>query len=81
MSQYFVEAPLVAITALSSLGYVCMSFAHLDLGLFSYSALQIFSSSVKLDGEQQSSSLSTDFQWDSSLGFWLGHSRTFTFLF
>jgi hypothetical protein len=42
--------------------------AHLDSGIFSRSSLQIFSSSVKL-GEQQSSSLSPDFQWDSGLGF------------
>ena len=70
--QYFEEAPLAAITASSLLRFVCICFAHLDLGIFSHSSLQICPSSVKLDGsvgEQQSSSLSTDSHWDSSLGF------------
>ena len=48
------EAPLAAITASSLLGYVCISFAHLDLGIFSHSSLQICSNSVKLDQEHQS---------------------------
>jgi len=53
LSQYFGEEPLGAIAALSLLGFVCISFAHLDLGIFSHSSLQICSSSVKLDGECQ----------------------------
>ena len=48
-----VEAPFAAITASSLLGYVCISFAHLDLGIFSHSSLRICSSSVKLDGERR----------------------------
>ena len=35
LSQYVAEAPLAAITALSLLGYVCISFVHLDLGISS----------------------------------------------
>ena len=60
------------ITVLSILGYVCISFAHLDVGIFSHSFLQICSSSVSWKrsvDEHQSSNLSTDSQWDSSLGF------------
>jgi hypothetical protein len=36
--QYFAEAPLAAITALSLLGYDTTSLAHLYLGNFSFSA-------------------------------------------
>ena len=42
-SQYFVEAPLAMNTASSLLGYVCISFAHLDLGIFSHCSLEICS--------------------------------------
>ena len=49
LSQYFVEATLAAITALSLLGNVCISLAHLDLGILSHSSLQLCSSCVKLD--------------------------------
>ena len=50
-TQYFVKAPLAAITASSLLGYDATSLAHLYLGSFSHSSLQILSSSVRLDGE------------------------------
>ena len=55
-SQYFVEAPLAVNTASSLLGYVCISFAHLDLGIFSHCSLQICSSFAQdflKDGERQ----------------------------
>uniref|UniRef100_A0A674EK94 DENN domain containing 4C n=1 Tax=Salmo trutta TaxID=8032 RepID=A0A674EK94_SALTR len=51
-TQYFVEAPLTAITASSLLGYDATSLVHLSLGSFSHSSLQILSSSVRLDGER-----------------------------
>ena len=41
---------MAAITALSLLGHDATSFAHLDLGIFCCSSLQILSSSVRLDG-------------------------------
>jgi hypothetical protein len=40
-TQYFVEAPLASITASSLLEYYATSLAHLYLGSFSYSSLQI----------------------------------------
>uniref|UniRef100_A0A8C7SRI9 Mitochondrial Rho GTPase n=1 Tax=Oncorhynchus mykiss TaxID=8022 RepID=A0A8C7SRI9_ONCMY len=43
--------PLAAITALIILGYDAASLAHLYLGSFSHSSLQILSSSVRLDVE------------------------------
>jgi hypothetical protein len=49
--QYFAEVPLAAITALSLLGYEATSLAHLYLGIFSHSSLQILSGSVRLDRE------------------------------
>jgi hypothetical protein len=53
MSQYFAEAPLAVITDVSLLGFVCISLAHLYLGILSHSSLEIYSSSVKLHGEWQ----------------------------
>ena len=50
-TQYMVEAPLAASTASSLLGYETTTLAHLYLGSFSHSPLQILSSSVRLDGE------------------------------
>ena len=41
---YFVEEPLAAITASNILGYDTTSLAHLYLGSFSHSSLQILSS-------------------------------------
>ena len=52
-TQYSVEAPLAAITALSLLCYDATSLAHLYLGSFSHSSLQILSSSTRLDGERR----------------------------
>ena len=49
-TQYFVEAPLAAITASGLLGNDATSLAHLYLGSFSLSSLQILSSSVRLVG-------------------------------
>ena len=53
-------------------------------GFFSHSSLQICSSSVKLDGECRWTAIFKSFH-RFSMGFmsglWLGHSRTFTFLF
>ena len=46
-TQYFVEAPLAAITASSLLGYDATSLVHLYLGIFSHSSLQILSSSIR----------------------------------
>ena len=40
-TQYFVEAHLAVITALSLFGYDATSLAHLYLGSFSHSSLQI----------------------------------------
>lgn len=40
-AQYSVRAPLAAITASSHLGYDANSFAHMDLGIFCHSSLQI----------------------------------------
>ena len=40
-TQYFVEAPLAPITASNLLGYDITSLAHLYLGSFSHSSLQI----------------------------------------
>ena len=42
MSQFFVETPLAAVTALSHLGYVSISFAHQDLGIFRPFFIAIF---------------------------------------
>ena len=50
LSQYFVVVILAAITPSGLLGYVCISLAHLDLGIFSHSSLQICF--VKLDRER-----------------------------
>ena len=51
---------------LSVLGYDATSLAHLYLGSFSHSSLQILSSSVRLDREHRCTAI-----------FRLGHSRTF----
>ena len=50
-TQYFVEVPLAAITASSLLGCDATSLAHLYLGSFSYSSLQILSSSASKNKE------------------------------
>ena len=56
------------------------SWVHLYLGSFSYSSLQILSTSVRLEGECCSTSSFRSLQ-RCSIGFksglWLGHSRTF----
>ena len=44
---------MAAIIASSPLGYDATSLAHLYLGSFSHSSLQILSSSVRLDGERR----------------------------
>ena len=81
-TRYFVEAPLTAITASSGLGYDASSLAHLYLGSFSHSSLQILSSSVRLDenfAAQLFSGLSRDVRSCSSPGSgWAtqGHSKT-----
>ena len=79
-TQYFVEAPLAAITALSLLGYDATSLAHLYLVSFYHSSLHILSSSVRLDGECCCTAIFRYLQ-RCSIGFksghWLGHSRTF----
>jgi hypothetical protein len=71
------------ITVVSHLGYVCISYAHLDLGIFSHSSFH-HSSSVKLDGERRWTVIFKSFHI-FSMGFnsgpWLTHSRNFTFLF
>jgi len=69
------EAHLAVITALSLLGYVCISFAHLDLGSFSHSSLQICSSSVKLDGERRWTAIFKSFH-RFSMGFNSGVSSS-----
>ena len=79
-TQCFVEAPLAAITASSLLGYDATSLAHLYLGSFSQTSLQILSSSVRLDGERSCTAIFRSLQ-RCSIGFksglWLGHSSTF----
>ena len=71
---------LAAITASSLLGYDATSLAHLYLGSFSHSSLQILSSSVRLDRERRCTAIFRSLQ-RSSIGFkfglWPGHSRTF----
>ena len=68
------------ITALSLLGYDATSLAHLYLGSFSHSSLQILLSSVRLDGERCCTAIFRSLQ-RCSIGFkprlWLSHSRTF----
>ncbi len=80
-AQYFVEAPLAPITALSLFEYDATSLAHLFLGSFSHSSLQDLSSSIRLDGERRCTAIFRSLQ-RCSIGFksglWLGHSRTFT---
>jgi hypothetical protein len=51
LTQYFDKVPLAEITASSLLGYDATNLAHLYLGSFSHSSLQIPLSSVRLDGE------------------------------
>ena len=66
--------------ALSLLGYDATSLAHLYLGSFSHSSLQILSSSVRLDGERCCTAIFRSLQ-RCSIGFksglWLCQSRTF----
>ena len=79
-TQYFVEAPLAAITALSSLRYDSTSLAHLYLGSFSHSSLQVLSSSVRLDEDRCCTAIFRSLQRcliGFKSGIWLGHSRTF----
>ena len=52
-TQYFFEASLAAFTISSLLGCDATSLAHLYLGSFSHSSLQILSSSVRMDGERR----------------------------
>ena len=56
------------------------SLAHMYLGSFSHSSLQIISSSVRLDGEHCCTAIFRSLQRCSisfKSGLWLGHSRTF----
>ena len=80
-TQYFVEASLAVIISSSLHGYDTTSLAHLHLGNFSLSSLQILSSSIRLDGERWCAALFRSLQ-SCSIGFksglWLGHSRIFT---
>jgi hypothetical protein len=80
VTQYVSEAPLAAISALSRLGYDATSLAHLYLGTFSHSSLQVLSSSVRLDGDCRCTAIFRSLQ-RCLIGFksalWLGHSRTF----
>jgi hypothetical protein len=48
LSQYFVEEPLAAITAVSLRGYISKSFPHLDCATFAHYSFHVPSSSVKL---------------------------------
>ncbi len=68
LCQYFVEAPLAAITASSLFEYDATSLAHLFLDRFSHSPLQDLSSSIRLDGEHRFSDLSRVVQSGSRLG-------------
>ena len=82
-TQYFFEALLAIITALRLIGYDATSLAHLYLallGVFPNSSLQIFSSSVKLDGKRCCTAIFRSLQRCSirfKSGLWLGHSRMF----
>ena len=78
-TQYFVEALLAAITAYILLRHDATSLAHLYLGSFPHSSLQILSSFVKLDGEYRCTAIFRSLQicsirFKSRLE--LGHSRT-----
>ena len=77
-TQYFVKVPLAVISAWSLLGYDATSLAHLYLGSFPYSSLQILSSSVKVGWGALLHSyfwVSRDVRSGSSPG---SHSRTFS---
>ena len=70
---------LAGITAYSLLVYDATSLAHLYLGSFSHSSLQILSSSARLDGECHCTAISRSLQrWliRFKSWLWLGHSRT-----
>ena len=72
---YFVESK-----AMSLLGYDATSLAHLYLGSFSHPSLQMFTSSVRLDGECRCSEIFRSLQRCSTgfkSGLWLAHSMTF----
>ena len=75
-TQHFVKAGLAVSTALCLLGYDASSLAHLYLGSYSHSSLQIFSSSVRLDGARCCTAISRSLQ-RCSIGFksrlWLSH--------
>ncbi len=66
---------------MSLFGKDATSFSHLDLGILCHSSLQIFSSSVRLDGKRWWTAIFRSLQ-RCSIGFksglWLGHSRTVT---
>ena len=79
-----VEAPLVAIIALSLLGNDATSLANLNMEYFSHSSLQILESSVRLDWERRCTVIFSSFHWFSmgfKSGLWLGHSMSFIELF
>lgn len=51
-TQYLVEVPLAVIRTSSLLGYDATSFAHLGLGIFTHSSMQILLSFVRLNWGQ-----------------------------
>ena len=68
------------ITALNRLGYDATSLAHLYLGSFFHSSLQILTSPVRLDRESRCTAIFRSLQRcliGFKSGLWLSHSRTF----
>lgn len=79
-SQYFIKAPLVAITASSLFDYDATFLAFLVLGSFSHSSLQNLWNSIEFDGECNCTAIFRPLQ-KYSIGFksglWLGQLRIF----
>lgn len=79
-SQYFIKAPLVAITASSLFDYDATFLAFLVLGSFSHSSLQNLWNSIEFDGECNCTAIFRPLQKYSigfKCGLWLGQLRIF----
>ncbi|CDQ75668.1 unnamed protein product [Oncorhynchus mykiss] len=76
LSECFVAPPFAAITAVSRLGYVSISFAHRETDIFSHSSLQNSSSSVSFSDPggkslgQDLETLASDLFWTSDIRIW-----------
>ena len=80
MSHYISILALYSVLCWSTFCIDTTSLAHLYLGSFTHSSLQILSSSVRLDAERCCTAIFRSLQ-RCSIGFkfelWLGHSKTF----